>query len=333
MSVTATTNHEPRTPTLFVRLFQSEYWTLLLCAAYFVALAPFTPGFATTGNLANVFSAMLPLLVVATGQTVVLITAGIDLSVTSIIALASVTGALLINGDNGLLAGRAAAVPAGLVVMPALGAAIGLLNGTVITQLRMPPFIVTLAGMMFFSGFAIWLTESKSIASLPPGFLALGKNVWLAGAIATAAAAGGHLLLTRTVLGRWIYAVGHNAKVALVSGVPVHRVLVLAYVCSGLCAGVAAVLITGRLESGSPVHWRSNLLDIIGATVIGGTSLYGGRGKVLWTVFGVLFLTLLDNSLNLLNLSHFTIMMVKGAVILAAAALDAVRNRLSRSHD
>jgi ribose/xylose/arabinose/galactoside ABC-type transport system permease subunit len=271
--------------------------------------------------------------VVATGQTVVLITAGIDLSVTSIIALASVTGALLINGDNGLLAGRAAAVPAGLVVMPALGAAIGLLNGTVITQLRMPPFIVTLAGMMFFSGFAIWLTESKSIASLPPGFLALGKNVWLAGAIATAAAAGGHLLLTRTVLGRWIYAVGHNAKVALVSGVPVHRVLVLAYVCSGLCAGVAAVLITGRLESGSPVHWRSNLLDIIGATVIGGTSLYGGRGKVLWTVFGVLFLTLLDNSLNLLNLSHFTIMMVKGAVILAAAALDAVRNRLSRSHD
>lgn len=308
------------------KILTSEYWTLLLCAAYFVAMAPFTPGFATGGNLANVFSAMLPLLVVATGQTVVLITAGIDLSVTSIIALASVTGALLISGDQGLLAGHAAAVPVGVLVMVALGGAIGLLNGTVITQLRMPPFVVTLTGMMFFSGFAIWLTEAKSIAALPSGFLALGKNPWLAGAIAAAVAAAGHLLLSRTLLGRWLYAIGHNPKVALVSGVPVNRALILAYVWCGLCAGLAAVLITARLESGSPVHWRSNLLDIIGATVIGGTSLYGGRGKVLWTVFGVLFLTLLDNSLNLLNLSHFTIMMVKGVVILFAAAMDVGRS-------
>jgi ribose transport system permease protein len=104
---------------------------------------------------------------------------------------------------------------------------------------------------------------------------------------------------------------------------------VLTYAASGLCAGVAAVLITGRLETGSPVHWQKNLLDIIGATVIGGTSLFGGRGKVMWTVSGVLFLTLLDNSLNLLNLSHFTIMMVKGGVILLAALLDALRVKLS----
>ncbi len=314
---------------MLVRLFQSEYLILILCVAYFTALAPFTPGFASAGNLANILSAMLPLLVVATGQTLVLITAGIDLAVTSIIALASVVGAILINGDSGLLAGSAAATPVG--VMLAIGGFIGLLNGTVITLFRMPPFIVTLTGMMFFSGLAIWLTESKSIASLPSSFIALGKNVWLAGGFAAFVALAGHLLLTRTLLGRWFYAVGHNPRAALVSGVPVNRTLILAYVACGLCAGVAAVLITGRLETGSPVHWRSNLLDVIGATVIGGTSLYGGRGKVLWTVFGVLFLTLIDNSLNLLNLSHFTIMMVKGGVILLAALLDSVRNRMAFS--
>jgi ribose/xylose/arabinose/galactoside ABC-type transport system permease subunit len=328
MSAVVSTNHKPRTTNILVRLFQSEYLILILCATYFAALAPFTPGFASTGNLANILSAMLPLLVVATGLTLVLITAGIDLSVTSIIALASVVGAMLINGDSGLLAGSAAATPAGVLVMLAIGGFIGLLNGAVITLFRMPPFIVTLTGMMFFSGLAIWLTESKSIASLPPSFLALGKNPWLAGCIAAVVAIVGHLLLTRTLPGRWLYAVGHNPKAALISGVPVNRTLILAYVACGLCAGVAAVLITGRLESGSPVHWRNNLLDIIGATVIGGTSLYGGRGKVLWTVFGVLFLTLIDNSLNLLNLSHFSIMMVKGGVILAAAVLDAVRNRM-----
>ncbi len=328
IAVAASTNREPRTTNLLVRLFQSEYLVLFLCVAYFAALAPFTPGFASTSNLANILSALLPLLVVATGQTLVLITAGIDLSVASIIALASVTGAMAINSETGPLAGSALATPVGILVMLAVGAAIGLLNGLLITKFKMPPFIVTLTAMMFFSGFAIWLTKSKSISGLPGSFLLLGKSTWLAGGIALVVALIGHLLLTRTLLGRWLYAVGHNPKAALISGVPVNRVLVLTYGASGLCAGVAAVLISGRLETGSPVHWQRNLLDIVGATVIGGTSLYGGRGKVLWTVFGVLFLTLIDNSLNLLNLSHFTIMMVKGGVILAAAVLDAVRNRM-----
>jgi ribose/xylose/arabinose/galactoside ABC-type transport system permease subunit len=310
------------------RLLSSEYLILALCLAYFAAMAPFAEGFASRENLGNILSAMLPLLVVATGQTLVLITAGIDLSVTAVIALASVTGAMVITGDNGALAGSGFATPAGIGIMLAIGAGIGLLNGKLITGFRMPPFIVTLTGMMFFSGFAIWLTKSQSIYNLPPAFLALGKYTWLAGVIALVVAVAGHLLLTRTLFGSWLYAVGHNSKTALVSGVPVNRVLILTYVACGLCAGVAAVLITGRLETGSPVHWRNSLLDIIGATVIGGTSLYGGRGKVLWTVFGVLFLTLIDNSLNLLNLSHFTIMMVKGGVILLAALLDSVRNRM-----
>ena len=310
------------------RAIQSEYLILLLCVVYFCALAPFTPGFTSSGNLANILSSMLPLLVVATGQTLVLITAGIDLSATSIIAMASVAGALVMTGDGGLLAGNPLAGAAGVVIMLVVGAAIGGLNGLFITWFRMPAFIVTLTTMMFFSGFAIWLTQSKPIYDLPHGFLFLGNNLWTAAAIVMVVAACAQLALTRTLFGRWLYAIGQNPRAALVSGVPERRVTIAVYVLSGVCAGIAAILITGRLETGSPVHWRNNLLDVVGATVIGGTSLYGGKGKVFWTVFGVLFLTMIDNSLNLLNRSHFTIMMVKGGVILFAAVLDSVRNKL-----
>lgn len=309
------------------RALQSEYFVLLLCAAYFAAVAPFAPGFASQGNLANVLSAMLPLLVVAAGQTLVLIAAGIDLSVTSIIAMASVAGAMIMTSDGGWLAGHPLATPAGVAVMLLVGATIGVLNGLLVTAFRMPPFIVTLTTMMFFSGTAIWVTSSENFYNLPPGFIALGKNVWMAACIAGGVTLLAHAAATRTLYGRRLHALGHNARAALISGVPVDRVTVLTYVASGVCAAVAAVLITGRLETGSPVHWRNNLLDVVGATVIGGTSLYGGRGKVIWTVFGVLFLTLIDNSLNLLNLSYFTIMMVKGSVILLAAVLDAARTR------
>jgi ribose transport system permease protein len=201
----------------------------------------------------------------------------------------------------------------------------------------MPPFIVTLTGMMFFSGLAIWLTRSQPIYGLPDSLLAIGRDPFqlfgwtimpLAMVVAVAVVTAGELVLTRTLLGRWLFAVGQNARTAEVCGIPVSRVLLVAYTLAGLSAGLAAVLITGRMETGSPVHWQKNLLDIIGAVVIGGTSLYGGRGRVIWTVFGVLFLALLDNSLNLLNVSYFTIMIIKGMVILAAAGLDALRVRL-----
>lgn len=311
------------------RVIESEYLILVLCIFYFAALAPFTPGFTSAENLRNIATAMLPLLVVATGQTLVLITAGIDLSVTSTIAMSSVVGAMVMTRDGGWLAQSSMAMPAALLVMLAVGMAIGALNGAIISKFRMPPFIVTLTTMMFFSGFAIWMTKSKAIYNLPQSFLVLGKNHFAAAAIALAVAGIAHLLLNRMLLGRWLYAIGHNPNTALVSGVPVSRVIFMTYVLCGICAAVGAILISGRLETGSPVHWRNNLLDIIGATVIGGTSLYGGKGKVLWTLFGVLFLTLIDNSLNLLSLSHFTIMMVKGGVILLAALLDTLRVRIA----
>lgn len=307
----------------------SDYFVLWICVAYAALVAPFTPGFATVENGGNLLAAYLPILVVALGQTLVLIAGGIDLSVTAIIGLASITGALAINGDTAWLAGHALAAPAGVVLMLALGAAIGAGNGLAITWFRMPPFIVTLAGMMAFGGLAVWLTGAKSVNRLPAAFNALGGTTAITCLIVVSVAAFIHLMLSRSLFGRWLYAVGHNARAAHLSGVPVAGVVVAAYVASGTLAGVAAVLLTGQAETGSPVLGQRILLDVIGATVIGGTSLFGGRGKVLWTVFGVLFLKLVDNSLNLLNLSIFTITMVKGALILLAAVLDAVRHRLA----
>ena len=135
------------------------------------------------------------------------------------------------------------------------------------------------------------------------------------------------LILRRTVYGRWLYAVGQNATAAHISGVPVGPITFAAYVASGFCAALASVMLTARLETGSPVLGHEILLDIIGATVVGGTSLFGGKGKIAWTCLGVLFLTVLDNALNLMNLSQFSISITKGAVILFAAVLDSVRRR------
>jgi ribose/xylose/arabinose/galactoside ABC-type transport system permease subunit len=326
----ATANAHPALFNILMRrAFLSEYLVLWLSVAYVTAVGPFTPGFFTTGNGANLLITLLPLFVVALGQTVVLITGGIDLSATSIIALTSVTGAMVMNGDSGWLAGHPLAVPAGIAVMLALGAFAGALNGAAITRFRMPPFIVTLTGMMFLSGFAIWLTKSKAINNLPAPFNALGGTIWISCLITLVLAGFAQWMLGRSVFGRWLYAVGHNAKASHISGVPVNGVIIAAYVFSGFCAAGASVLYTGQGETGSPVLGQRILLDIIGATVIGGTSLFGGKGKIVWTLFGVLFLKLIDNSLNLLNLSIFSITMVKGAVILFAAVVDAVRNRFA----
>jgi ribose/xylose/arabinose/galactoside ABC-type transport system permease subunit len=312
-------------------LRSAEYQVLGLCLIWFLAAIPLTPGLTSANNVSNLFSNLMPLLIVATGQTIVLIAGGIDLSVTSVMALSSVTGALVMSGDQGLLGGSAWAAPAGVAAMLLTGALIGWLNGAAITRLGMPPFIVTLTTMMFFSGLAIWLTKSKTIYHLPPAFIAIGKGSFFflpyALLLTSLLVVAAHVLLSRSLAGRWLYACGHNAQAAEISGVPVGQTITRAYVSSGVCAAVAAILFTGRLETGSPVLGQRLLLDVIGAAVIGGASLFGGRGKVVWTIYGVLFLTLIDNTLNLAGHSHFTIMMVKGGVILLAALLDVLRRR------
>jgi ribose transport system permease protein len=307
--------------------FLSEYLVLGLTVALFATLAPLTPGLATSASLLNILSYMLPLLVVAIGMTLVMITGGIDLSVTSIIALTSVLGSKVMSSD-----GLGAPVLAGVLLMLVIGALLGAINGAMVTLLRLPSFIVTLASMMFLSGVAIWITQSKNIYHLPGGFLVLGQRLPLALAMTIVLGLTADVILRRTVYGRWLYAVGQNATAAHISGVPVVAITFAAYVASGFCAALASILLTARLETGSPVMGHEILLDIIGATVVGGTSLFGGKGKIAWTCFGVLFLTVLDNALNLMNLSQFAITITKGGVILFAAVLDSTRMRYASQH-
>ena len=311
----------------------SGHFGLVLCLLAAGVFAMVAPGFLSSGNLSNVLVGALPLLVLATGQTIVLVTGGIDLSVTAIVGLSSIVGALVMGGEHGWMRGSPVAMPVGVAAMLGTGVAIGFLNGFCVARLRMPAFMVTLVATMTFGGFAVWIAKqvagTESIYGLPASFLEVGGRPAVAAGLAVLATVAAHLLLGRTLLGRWFHAVGHNPRASLISGVPVGRAIVAAYVVSGLFAALASVLITARLETGSPNHGKALLLDVIGAAVIGGTSLSGGRGKVAWTVHGVLFLALLGNGMDLLNVSDFLVTIAKGAVILVAALLDVWRRRLA----
>ncbi|MHC4444704.1 MAG: ABC transporter permease [Planctomycetota bacterium] len=316
---------------IWSRIFLSQYLVFYICVLYYLVILMFKPEVASLENTQNTFSNMLPLLTVAVGQTIVLITGGIDLSVIAIIPMASITGAWIMTSDGGVMAGSPWAAPVGIICMLVVGTLLGIINGGLIAAFKMPPFIVTLATQMFFGGFAVWLTQSENIYHLPEAFNLIGYGqlfgIPYALLVAAPVILAAHFLLTRTLMGKWLYAVGHNIKAALISGVPIKPVVIFAYAFSGFCAAAAAVLYTARLETGSPAHGREILLDVVGAVVIGGTSLFGGKGKVPWTLFGVLLIILIGNSLNMLGLSYFAIMMVKGGVILLAALIDALRNR------
>lgn len=313
-----------------------EHLLLIVSLGYYLFMAMLVPGFFTVANSWNLLFNLLPLLLLSLGQTLVMITAGIDLSVTSVVALCSVCGGIVMSGDTAFSGHPALVIALGVGVMLLVGGLIGCFNGLAVAYFQMPPFMVTLTGMIFFSGLAIWLTGSQNIYHLPESFVNMpySRLVWipiplLVGLPLVVFA---HLILNRSLYGRWIYSTGLNPKVAILSGVPVRQIILLVYTFCGLCAAAASTLYTSRLETGSPVMGQQILLDVIGAVVIGGTSLFGGKGKVLWTVYGVLFITLLDNSLNLIGLSYFLIMVVKGGAILTAAVLYTIRDRALKMH-
>ena len=332
------------------RALLSENFVLYLSIVYFAVLWIFMPYIASGRNLANISSDMWPLLALVLGQMFVLILGGIDLSQTSIMALTSVIGAMLmttkldpalftksplwgilLSAGGSPVSGTPLAVPVGILAMLLVGALVGLLNGLAVAKFRMPAFMVTLVSMMFFSGLAIYLTKSENIMNLPGSFIAIGSGqagpIPYSFLVVLVLAIAAHNVLKHTVLGQWFFAVGKSVRTSVVSGVPTDRVIIMGYVFSGFCAAVASILYSARLENGRPLLGQKLLLDVIGAAVIGGISLFGGKGKVLWAVFGVLFFTLLSNSLSMLALPFYMERVIKGSVILLAALLDVTRTR------
>jgi ribose/xylose/arabinose/galactoside ABC-type transport system permease subunit/ABC-type sugar transport system substrate-binding protein len=306
----------------------------LTAASFLVALLAFSHAMVSTETVRDVLLAMLPLAILVVGQMLVMLVGQIDLSMTAVMALGSVLSASVMTRHSAGW-GEPWVTVAGVTVCLAVGLLIGLLNGACNALLRMPSFIVTLAVMMLGGGAAVWyassVSDTISIGGLPKAFLTIGYGsvfrVPIALILCGAMLLGVWYLLSRTLVGRWVYAVGHNTQAARISGVPVQRVTLAVFAASGLCAALASIIYTSRIETGLPTLGQNMLLDIIGAAVIGGVSLFGGRGTVPMTLGGVLFLSVLDKSLQLLGLSLFLVLAIKGGAILVAATLDVARRR------
>ncbi|MDI3298762.1 MAG: ABC transporter permease [Bacillota bacterium] len=289
---------------------------LLLCAF----LAVLSPTFLTASNVLNVARQVAVNALLAAGQTFVILTAGIDLSVGSTLALAgAVTAGTMVH--HGIAAGLLAGLATGLLV--------GALNGLVATRLGIPDFIVTLAMLSAARGLTLIYTNGLPIGDLPPAFLAIGGGylgpIPLPVVLMLLVYLLAHLVLRSTVFGRYVYAVGGNRKAAAYAGIPVRRVRVAAYLISGFLAALAGIVLTSRLATADPQAGAGYELDAIAAVVLGGTSLFGGEGQVLKTLLGALILGVLGNGMNLLNVSPFYQEVVKGVVILLAVTLGNLR--------
>jgi ribose transport system permease protein len=294
--------------------------------------------FLSTANLLNVASQIAVIAIMAIGMTMVIITGGIDLSVGSLLALSAVLCTLLIRDiGGGYDAGPAAMLGCGIVAVLAC-AAIGLGTGWVVTAFQVPPFIVTLGVMLVARGLAGKLTAGQSVFELPDSFTWLGRDSAL-GLIPNAVVLmvllylAAHVVMTRTVLGRYIYAVGSNRLAARFSGLPVERVLITVYAVSAALAGLGGVIIASQLRSGSPTYGNMYELYVIAAVVVGGTSLSGGEGKIFGTLIGAFLIAVIQNGMNLLGLSSFDQYMVLGAVLVLAILLDRAKHLSWRRTD
>lgn len=294
---------------------------LLLLVAICLLMATVSPAFLTFTNWSNIANQMVFVLLLALGMTVVLITGGIDLSVASVMALSGGVGAYLI------LAGLP--VGAALAIGVLAGAFLGLINGLMITKLGLPDFIATLAmlgvarGLLFlwtdgvpFIGFMT--PEYYVIGGLDRPFGAVSVPLILSIAICLILA----LVLRGTAFGRHVYGVGSNTDSARLSGVPVNRVRVLAYVVSGLMAGFAGVILAGQSSTVAPTMGVGFEIQAIAAAVIGGAALTGGRGRVLGAVIGALTLTVAANAINIAGVSSTFQQIVIGSILLLAVVLD-----------
>lgn len=283
------------------------------------------PNFATLANLDAILRQVAVLGIVALGQTFVILTAGIDLSVGMLMGLVTVLG-------NGIMAGDAALIPLIVLLALVIGIVVGLANGIGVVLFRVNPLIVTLAMMSVLQG-VIFLYTDRTVGSAPPIFreLAYGDigplpTPVLLLALLTAVC---WVVLRHTPLGRYIYAVGSDAGNARRAGIPIGRVTASAYAICGVLAALAGLVLAARLGSGYTGAGAGFELDSIVAVVLGGTALSGGRGGVLGTIAGVLLLALIANMLNLLGISPFTQRIVNGLIIIGAIAIYTARRRES----
>jgi len=322
VAVTATTDMSRGRPP-FVWPSRQRAASVMLLAAALIVIELYAPNFFRYHNIVNVLLQASLLSLLAIGMTIVMIVGGIDLSLPANMALGAVLGAFSMKDG--------AHWAVGVVIMIATCLSVGLINGFAVARLKMIPFVVTLAMMTVVSGATVWLTNSLSISQLPDAFVDLfdARPVFgLPVAVLMVAILGGFItiLMRSTVAGRWAYAVGINERAARVARIPINRVILASYLFSGLMAGLSAVLLTARLGSASANMGNDGVvLDIVSACVVGGVSIYGGSGRVPGALFGALLITVLSNAMNLIGVSYYLSLIVKGVVIVAFVAIEGRR--------
>ena len=288
--------------------------------ALFVVISCLNSSFIEPSNLKNLLRQVSINALISFGMTFVILTGGIDLSVGSILALSSVLmGSFIKSGNNPIV---------GIVLACVMGAVLGAVNGLVITKGKVAPFIATLATMTIFRGLTLVYTNGNPISSLTESeaFHSFGQGFFMGLPVPAIMMllmfAVSYFILHKTTLGRKTYAVGGNEKVSFIAGIKIDRIKIFAYTITGFLCGMAGAILTSRLNSAQPTAGTGYELDAIAAVVLGGTSLSGGKGRIVGTIIGALIIGTLNNGLNILNVSSFYQQVVKGIVILLAVLMD-----------
>jgi erythritol transport system permease protein len=318
--------------------------TLIALIAVFAFFSATAPNFLDLSTLVLLAKHVSINAFLAIGMTFVVLTGGIDLSVGSIVGLGGmIAGALIDVGVpvHVLHVTLFLNLPCVILVVLLAGTLVGALNGVLVTSLNVAPFIATLGTLYIARGAALLISNGETFPNLvgKPQFHNTGFPVLGAGTVAgvpvsvvmlAAAAAVAAYVAARTPFGRRIYAVGGNERAALLSGVPVNRVKLAVYMISGACAALAGLVVASELVAAHPASGETFELNAIAATVLGGTSLAGGRGTIWGTVIGAFVIGILGDGLVMLGVSSFWQMVIKGVVIIAAVVLDQLQRRMQR---
>lgn len=308
------------------RVFRPRVQQLLPFATLivlFIALTIATPHFLTVINLSSVARQTAVINIMALGMTLIIISGGIDLSVGSILGISGLFGCMAIQNGQ--------AIPVAIAVGILTGLLCGFLNGAMITQLSINPFIVTLGTLEAYRGLALVISKGLPVHGLPDAFSYLGDgnllgipfSLWVLALCAVLM----HFLLENTKLGRYAFAIGSNSSAAYYAGVPIKFHLTAVYAIAGMLTGLAGMIEASRLMTGQPTAGQGYELQAIAAVVIGGGSLQGGEGSVVGTLIGAFIMGLLSNGSDLLGINPYWQQVVIGAVIIAAVGLDELRKR------
>lgn len=302
-----------------------KYKSLIGLLILVIIVSVLSPTFFTVSNLLNVFRQTSINAIIAAGMTFVILTGGIDLSVGSILAFSgAVAASMLASGSSVIVA---------TIVAVVIGAVSGFANGIVISKGKLQPFIATLATMTILRGLTLVFTDGKPVSiGASNNAISFGKigggqiaGIPTPAIIMVLAFALCFYILTQTKMGRYVYALGGNEEATKLSGLDTDKIKTYVYTISGILAAIAGVIVTARLYSAQPTAGSGYELDAIAAVVLGGTSLSGGQGTIIGTVIGALIIGILNNALNILDVSSYYQMIVKGIVILIAVLLDRKR--------